>query len=319
MRKLVGKIIPMLLCLTLLVTLAPSFASAATALSIKMDVMQLPSGGAQVMVYVVNPGKAVTMQFNSGYYYDVQITGGNFQYKDSQGKSYTQAVMKKTFPAGNTLISFINLPNIPAGSYTYKVWLVGQNVQTSGSFSIGSVPNITDISNSWAKDNITTVVNNKFLTVLDNKFRPSEPITRGEFMYALALATGLKPVTVDQLANKTNPFKDVDPNNAVAGYYLAFYQKNVVKGFPDGTLRPADYLTRAEAAKLVALTLPTEPGQNFIPKSPFTDLYGHWSKIYVSYLYTKGVVKGVTETTFGPDLTLTRDQVAAFLQRVMVK
>jgi len=100
---------------------------------------------------------------------------------------------------------------------------------------------------------------------------------------------------------------------------LGILQANIVKGYPDGTLRPAGYLTRGEAAKLIALTLPSEPGQNFIPKSPFTDLFGHWSKIYVSYLYEKGVVKGMTETTFGPDLTLTRDQVAAFLTRVMVK
>jgi len=85
------------------------------------------------------------------YYYDVEITGSNFHYKDSQGKSYTQAIMKKTFPTGNTLIRFITLPNIPAGSYTYKVWLVGQNVSTSGSFVLGSVPEITDISNSWQK------------------------------------------------------------------------------------------------------------------------------------------------------------------------
>ena len=318
MRKLVEKIIPVLLCLSLFVVMAPLATSAAGTLTIKLDVMQLPTGGVELMVYVVNPGSSVTMQFSSGYYYDVEITGSNFHYKDSQGKSYTQAIMKKTFPTGNTLIRFITLPNIPAGSYTYKVWLVGQNVSTSGSFVLGSVPEITDISNSWAKDNITTVVEKKFLTVLDNKFRPTEPITRGEFMYALALATGVKPVTLAELDGK-NPIKDVDPKSAVAPYYWAFYKANIVKGYPDGTLRPAGYLTRGEAAKLIALTLPSEPGQNFIPKSPFTDLFGHWSKIYVSYLYEKGVVKGMTETTFGPDLTLTRDQVAAFLTRVMVK
>jgi len=86
------------------------------------------------------------------------------------------------------------LPNIPAGSYTYKVWLVGQNVSTSGSFVLGSVPEITDISNSWAKDNITTVVEKKFLTCL-TQVQAHRTITRGEFMYALALATGVKPVT----------------------------------------------------------------------------------------------------------------------------
>jgi len=94
---------------------------------------------------------------------------------------------------------------------------------------LGSVPNITDISNSWAKDNTMTVVEKKFLTVLDNKFRPTEPITRGEFMYALALATGVKPVTLAELDGK-NPFKDVDPKSAVAPYYWAFYKANIVKG-----------------------------------------------------------------------------------------
>jgi len=100
MRKLTRKIIPVLLCLSLFVVMAPLATSAAGTLTIKLDVMQLPTGGVELMVYVVNPGSSVTMQFSSGYYYDVEISGSNFQYKDSQGKSYTQAIMKKTFPQG---------------------------------------------------------------------------------------------------------------------------------------------------------------------------------------------------------------------------
>jgi len=54
MRKLTRKIIPVLLCLSLFVVMAPLATSAAGTLTIKLDVMQLPTGGVELMVYVVN-------------------------------------------------------------------------------------------------------------------------------------------------------------------------------------------------------------------------------------------------------------------------
>jgi len=51
------------------------------------------------MVYVVNPGSSVTMQFSSGYYYDVEISGSNFQYKDSQARA-TPSNHEEDVPTG---------------------------------------------------------------------------------------------------------------------------------------------------------------------------------------------------------------------------
>lgn len=47
----------------------------------------------------------------------------------------------------------------------------------------------------------------------------------------------------------------------------------------------------------------------------FTDLTGHWAKADVDLMAARHIVKGVTETAFGPDLNVTRAQFAAFLQR----
>lgn len=50
-------------------------------------------------------------------------------------------------------------------------------------------------------------------------------------------------------------------------------------------------------------------------RKTFTDLAGHWAKADVELMAEKGIVAGMTETTFGPDLNVTRAQFAALLQR----
>ena len=47
----------------------------------------------------------------------------------------------------------------------------------------------------------------------------------------------------------------------------------------------------------------------------FTDLAGHWAKADVELMAARRVVTGMTDTTFGPDLNVTRAQFAALLQR----
>lgn len=47
--------------------------------------------------------------------------------------------------------------------------------------------------------------------------------------------------------------------------------------------------------------------------SPFTDIKGHWAQSIIEDLYTKGVVKGVSENEFKPDNTVTRAEFTALV------
>lgn len=51
-----------------------------------------------------------------------------------------------------------------------------------------------------------------------------------------------------------------------------------------------------------------------LAKEPFSDIAGHWAEGYITKLYEKGVVNGVTDTTFVPDGEVTRAQ---YLKMIM--
>ena len=64
-------------------------------------------------------------------------------------------------------------------------------------------------------------------------------------------------------------------------------------GFEDGTFRPADSLTRAQAAKLLASLLGQRDAQG---QSSFADAKGHWAEHYIALCAARGIVSGATDT-----------------------
>jgi len=51
--------------------------------------------------------------------------------------------------------------------------------------------------------------------------------------------------------------------------------------------------------------------------SKFTDIIGHWAEKDINEMATKGIVSGVTETTFEPDRSITRAEFAALAARAL--
>jgi hypothetical protein len=68
----------------------------------------------------------------------------------------------------------------------------------------------------------------------DGTFRPNTPVTRAEFIVALARSAGLEPV---QSPAKT--LKDLPLSNWAAPLVYAAMAKGWVSGYPDGTFHPA--------------------------------------------------------------------------------
>ena len=91
--------------------------------------------------------------------------------------------------------------------------------------------------------------------------------------------------------------------------------KGIINGFPDGTFQPDGNLTRAQFVKMLVLTLGLTPGTG---STPFTDVApSDWFAPYVSAAVRAGIVSGLTPTTFGPNDTLTREQMAVLLARAL--
>lgn len=87
----------------------------------------------------------------------------------------------------------------------------------------------------------------------------------------------------------------------------------VINGYPDGTFRPDNKITRAEFATVLvkAFQLPAASGK------VFDDTANHWASDFTGAAYAAGIVKGYSESIFGPDDLITREQMAVMIARAV--
>lgn len=121
------------------------------------------------------------------------------------------------------------------------------------------------------------------------------------FSIAFATANGNVPADV----------KGTIYENAVK----ALMEKGIITGYTDGTFKPNDTISRAEACVVIALSMnPSEDDLSGAPASRFPDLAGfEWAAKYINYAVSKGVVNGYPDGTFRPDDNVTYNEMATML------
>lgn len=110
-------------------------------------------------------------------------------------------------------------------------------------------------------------------------------------------------------------FSDVkDTKYEEAVNFLATYE--IANGFPGGTFKPEDYITRGEMSKLLTIVLGyKEYSQNMT--SEFEDVKGHWSEQYVEIMSTLGIVEGYSKSTFKPDDNVAYSEAVTMILRTL--
>jgi len=107
----------------------------------------------------------------------------------------------------------------------------------------------------------------------------------------------------------TDIFTDVEDTWYVP-YIQYVYDNGLMVGVDETTFAPNRPLTRAMFVQI----LYTQAGEPEVStSSPFTDLTADWYKNAVTWAYANGIVSGKSETTFGPDDNITREQLAVML------
>ena len=116
---------------------------------------------------------------------------------------------------------------------------------------------------------------------------------------------------------------DVDPTFPdTAGHWAedwieALKAAGITSGYPDGTYRPDNGVTRAEMA---AFLLKAEHGSDYTPPavehSRFSDVPDdHWAKDWIEQLAVEGITSGYPDGSYHPDQIVTRAEMSVFLIR----
>lgn len=91
-------------------------------------------------------------------------------------------------------------------------------------------------------------------------------------------------------------------------------EAGLLAGYENRTFRPTQTVTRAELAKLLALSLGLE--ENAAAAAAFNDVpETSWYRGYVGALVQAGIAQGVSTVSFAPDTPVTREELTVFFIR----
>ncbi len=145
----------------------------------------------------------------------------------------------------------------------------------------------------------------------DGLVHPEGSITRAEV--ATIFFRLLSESTRNQYVTKYNNFVDVGEGMWFNVAVSTMAAMGIVNGYPDGTFRPNDNITRAEFAAIAARF---DAHGNTTGVS-FDDIYEHWAMKEINIAANNGWVLGYEDGTFKPDQEITRAESMALVNRVL--
>ncbi len=172
----------------------------------------------------------------------------------------------------------------------------------------------TDISvpeYSWAKQAILDIYMNEATNgYSDGTYKPYRNVKRSEIAAFISRAADLN-VTGCTSA----PFVDVSPDEWYCKYVQALKDSSIISGYPDGTYRPDDSVTRAAMAKILAKALNLDIQPCFL-NNPFNDVpISSWYCRYVKAIKDASITTGYPDGSFKPDNPVTRAEMAVFVDK----
>lgn len=183
---------------------------------------------------------------------------------------------------------------------------------------------MTDMDGHWAKDAVYRLVERGIVNGIksaagDYRFEPEKPVTRAEFAKMLSLSanyvTDNGDTDLSQFADDSEILPWVRP------YMKYCIQKGWINGKSSGGtvyMKPADIITRAEAAAMISRTLGFQAVGNNI-KTPYSDKdkIPDWTAGYIDQLMESKLMQGYSDGTFRPYQVLIRAEAAALFDNYL--
>ncbi len=106
-------------------------------------------------------------------------------------------------------------------------------------------------------------------------------------------------------------FSDVSPGTEVGKAVTNLVDRGVISGYKDGTYRPNEVVTRAQAAKILSGVLKLDTKNASVHFSDVPESYEHYGAI--AALAERKILNGYADGTFKPNSPITRGQMAKIL------
>ena len=100
----------------------------------------------------------------------------------------------------------------------------------------------------------------------DGTYRPDEQVTRAQFAKIVVASLGVGEAA--QYAKGATKFADVPADHWATGYINVAVDMGVIAGYPDGTFKPENQVTFAEAIKMIVAALGYTPKANALGGYP---------------------------------------------------
>lgn len=195
-----------------------------------------------------------------------------------------------------------------------------------GYVSFSGVPAdaVGDLPSSWAQ---ATMAEAYAAGLVPNELYNSccTPATRADVVrLALTMLARLEDCSLDELVMELTgesldtaiaayPFSDSSDRYMIAATVLG-----IINGFVDGTCQPANTISRAEAAKILAITASLAGIDAEGDPIDFADSneIRIWAKEYVDFVSATGIMGGIGNNTFDPLGTYTVEQAIVTMLRI---
>ncbi|MGE7695904.1 S-layer homology domain-containing protein [Lysinibacillus sp. NPDC094177] len=132
------------------------------------------------------------------------------------------------------------------------------------------------------------------------------------FQGALVAALATSAIVVVPTAHATDKFSDVDYTKEYGAAVKNLAEREIIKGYADGTFKPFVNVTRGQASKILAGLLGLDTKNVMDPRftdvKPSDEYYGA-----IAALENEGIISGFADGSFGVNQAITREQLARML------
>ncbi|ABR47945.1 cell wall/surface repeat protein [Alkaliphilus metalliredigens QYMF] len=201
-------------------------------------------------------------------------------------------------------------------------WYAGINSLTNSTYSVIWNPTIIDnVNGHWSEKMVNDMASRLIILEVED-FMPDKAINRAEFATYIVRALGLYREGV-QLSEEQELFIDIDNGHSAWKGITIANEWGIVNGYPDGTFRSDNIITREEAmtmyAKAMDIVKLAELDKDRIFQYKDVSEVAPWAYASVNKTLSAGVFNGREKDMIAPKGTFTHAEAATAIRNLLVE